>query len=78
MFMKKLFLLTAMIIACCSFAFAQRSISGKVINKKTGLPLQGVSVISKEGGGATQTDENGNFSLTNVPASAKITFSIIG
>ncbi|MEP7377259.1 MAG: SusC/RagA family TonB-linked outer membrane protein [Chitinophagaceae bacterium] len=76
--MKKLFLLTAMIIACCSFAFAQKSISGKVTNQKTGLPLQGVSVIIKDGGGATQTDENGNFSLANVPANAKIIFSIIG
>lgn len=78
MFMKKLFLLSAMIIACCSFVCAQKSISGKVTNKKTGLPLQGVSVIIKGGGGATQTDENGNFSLANVPADATITFSIIG
>ena len=78
MIMKKLFLLTAIIIACCSFAYAQKSISGKVTNKKTGLPLQGVSVIVKDGGGATQTDENGNFSLANVPANAKIIFSIIG
>jgi TonB-linked SusC/RagA family outer membrane protein len=77
MFMKKLFLFTAMIIACCSFAYAQKSISGKITDKKDGAPLAGVSVVVKDVG-ATQTDVNGNFSLANVPANAKIIFSIIG
>lgn len=77
MFMKKLFLLTAIIIAGYSFAYAQKNITGKVTSKKDGTPLAGVSVIVKNGGGATQTDLNGNFSLTNVPANTKIVFSLV-
>ena len=63
MFMKKLFLLTAIIIAGYSFAYAQKNISGKVTSKKTGAPLPGVSVIVPGTDKATQTDANGNFSL---------------
>ena len=61
MFMKKLFLLIAIIIAGYSFAYAQKNIQGKVTSKKDGAPLAGVSVIVKNGGAATQTDFNGNF-----------------
>lgn len=78
MFMKKLFLLTAILIAGYSFAYAQRNISGKVTSKKSGAPLPGVSVIVKDVDKATQTDANGNFTLANVPANAKIAFSFIG
>jgi len=76
--MKKLFLLAAIIIAGYSFALAQKNISGKVISKKTGAPLPGVSVIVQGSDKATQTDANGNFTLTNIPANAKLTFSYIG
>ena len=75
--MKKLFLLTAIIIAGYSFGYAQKNISGKVTDKKNGAPLAGVSVIVKDGGAATQTDANGNFSLVKVPANTKITFSLV-
>ncbi len=77
MFMKKLFLLTVIIIAGYSFVNAQKNITGKVTNKKDGAPLSGVSVIVKDGGAATQTDLNGNFSLVNVPANSKIVFSFV-
>ena len=78
MFMKKFFLLTAIIIAGYSLAHAQKNITGRVTDKKDGAPLSGVSVVVKDGGGiATQTDADGNFSLANVPANAKIVFSII-
>ena len=76
--MKKLFLLTAIIIAGCSFAFAQKNISGKVVSKKTGAPLPGVTVAVAGTDKATQTDINGNFSLSNVPANSRIAFSFVG
>ena len=76
--MKKFLFLTAIIIAGYSFVYAQKNISGKETSKKTGMPLQGVSIIVKDVGAATQTDENGNFSLSNVPADAKIVYSIVG
>lgn len=75
--MKKLFLLTAIIIAGYSFTYAQKTISGKVTDKKNGAPLSGVSVLVKDGGAATQTDLNGNFSLSNLPANTKLVFSLV-
>src|SRR5688572_9279041 len=76
--MKKLFLLTAILIAGYSFAYAQKNISGKVVSKKTGAPLPGVSVVVQGTDKATQTDINGNFSLSNVPANSRIAFSFVG
>jgi TonB-linked SusC/RagA family outer membrane protein len=78
MFMKKFFLLTAIIIAGYSFALAQKSITGKVTSKRTGAPLPGVSIVVPGTDKATQTDANGNFSLSNVPANSKVAFSYIG
>ena len=75
--MKKLILLIAIIIAGYSFVHGQKDITGKVTNKKDGAPLAGVSVIVKNGGTATQTDLNGNFSLKNVPGNTKIIFSLV-
>ena len=60
------------------FCLAQKNISGKVMSKKTGAPLPGVSVIVPGTDKATQTDVNGNFTLTNVPANSKIAFSFVG
>ena len=77
-FMKKLLFLTAIILLGYSAAMAQRSITGKVTDKKDGAPLTGVSVMVKDGNAATQTDMSGNFTLQNVPANAKIVFSYVG
>lgn len=74
--MKKTLLLLAIVFVCIT-AQAQRTISGKVIDKKDGSPLVGVSVVVKGGGAATQTDADGNFTLTNVPADGRIVFTII-
>ena len=48
-----------------SNTFAQsRKITGKVTGADDGLPLPGVSVVAKGANSGTQTDQNGNFSLT--------------
>ena len=55
----------------------QITISGKVTDSSLS-PLPGVTVVIK---GTTQraiTDENGNYSLPNVPGDATLVFSIIG
>ena len=64
-------------IACSSLAFAQKIITGKVTGLKDALPLAGVSVVIKNGKSATQTDANGNFSLS-APATGRIIFSFVG
>ena len=78
MFMKKFLLLTAIVIAGYTYALAQKSISGMVTSRKSGAPLPGVSVLVSNSSKATVTDVNGKFSLTDIPANAKLTFSMIG
>ena len=62
--MKKLTLLFILIIAMI-FANAQSSgqITGKVIDKETGVGLSDVSVIERNTNNGTRTDASGNFSL---------------
>src|ERR1700761_689391 len=78
--MKKNLLAFFLLLSCFSFAFAQtKVITGKVTDLKDGSPLPGVSVIVKGAPGTgTQTNVNGNYSLT-VPANTKtLVFRFIG
>jgi len=55
-----------------------KSISGKVIDEE-GLPLPGVSVIVKGTTVGIVTDIDGKYTITNVPADAKVlVFSFVG
>src|SRR5438045_8408433 len=76
MFMKKLLLLTVMIVACCSFALAQQVVTGKVTDAN-GMPLAGVSVSVKGGKRGTTTGPDGQFSISAAPG-AVLVFTNIG
>jgi len=73
--MKKLLLTVLLFAAGCTLAIAQRSISGKVTEKKEGAPLLGVSVTVKGSNTTAQTNSAGEFLLNNVPANATLVFS---
>ena len=64
--MKNLFLSLAFCLAAFS-AWAQESLSGKVMDAKTGNPLTGASVWTENLGRGAVTDENGAFSITKLP-----------
>lgn len=57
---------------------AQITVSGKVTDEKDGSLLPGVTVVVKNSNLGTQTDENGKYSLANVPAGATLVFSFVG
>ena len=42
------------------------------------MALAGVSVLVSNSSKATVTDVNGKFSLSDIPANAKLTFSLVG
>ena len=76
--MKKIIILLAILLfATMQGAFAQRTITGKVINAEDKLGMAGVYVVVKGTTTATTTDDNGNFML-NVPNDATIVVSFIG
>jgi len=53
-----------------------RPVSGKVITNNQ--PLPGATVLVKGTANGTVTNENGNYSLSNVPENAVLVFSFIG
>lgn len=55
----------------------QKSISGKVTDS-AGVGLPGVSVVVKGTTNGTITEENGDYSLSNVPENAIVQFSFVG
>lgn len=73
--MKKLLLTVVLFIAGYSLAIAQRTVSGKVTDKKDGIPLAGVSVTVKGTNNSVQTNEQGDFSISGVPDNATLVFS---
>ena len=64
--MKNLFLSLAFCLASIS-AWAQESLSGKVLDTQTGNPLTGASVWTENLGRGAVTDENGEFTITKLP-----------
>jgi TonB-linked SusC/RagA family outer membrane protein len=77
--MKKLVQSLFLLLFVASVAFAQdKKITGKVTSKDDGLPLPGVSVLVTGTKIGTQTDVNGNYTIS-VPSSSKtLEFTFIG
>jgi iron complex outermembrane receptor protein len=68
----------ALLLGLTTFLQAQNSISGKVTDSKNN-PLKGVSVYTSELHKTTTTDENGNYTLAQLPnGNVTLTFSYIG
>ncbi len=71
-------LLVVLIVTMGSFAFAQRTITGKVTDQATGEPLIGANILVIGTSVGTVTDIDGTYSL-NVPEGAtQIEFSYTG
>lgn len=65
------------VISTRSATHQQKTISGKVTDD-SGIPLPGVTVLIKGTSLGTITDNDGHFSLNNVPAGASLLFSFVG
>jgi len=79
MFMKKNLLMTFLftLISVASLFAQDKKVSGKVTSAEDGSGLPGVTVQIKGTGKGTQSDVNGNYSLS-VPSSATLVFSFVG
>ena len=76
---KRLWLFLTACVLSVSMAFAQKSVTGKVVDALTGEPVVGASVLVKGTTIGQATDINGDFTITNVPNSAKtLRISYIG
>lgn len=75
--MKK-FYLVIMTVGFSITSWAQKNVSGKVLEKETNLPLIGVTILVKNSNKGTTTDFDGNYEIRNVTESDVLTFSFLG
>ncbi|MBC7746349.1 MAG: SusC/RagA family TonB-linked outer membrane protein [Flavobacterium sp.] len=76
--MKKLLQSLFLLLFVASQAMAQeRTVTGKVTDREDRLPLPGVTVVISGSTTGTQTNVDGNYSLT-VPSGSSLTFTYIG
>ena len=77
--MKKNLLMTFLftLLSVASLFAQDKKVSGKVTSAEDGSGLPGVTVSIKGTGKGTQSDVNGNYSLS-VPSSATLVFSFVG
>jgi iron complex outermembrane receptor protein len=74
--MKKIII--TLLLGFSALLHAQSTVSGTVTNMK-GQPLKGVSVYAAELHKGTTTDENGKYSLSNLPnGNVKLSFTFVG
>jgi len=66
------------VLTFTSFLFAQMTVSGTVTAANSGAALAGANVVVDGTDQGTAADANGAFTLSNVPAEATITASMIG
>lgn len=71
-------LLLLILLFACGSIIAQKTVTGKVTNKETGEPLQGVSVIGDKSSGGGITKEDGTFSIKLKSSATILIFSYVG
>ncbi|GAB5563618.1 MAG: TonB-dependent receptor [Winogradskyella sp.] len=78
--MKKItkFLLVAVVALFSTVAFAQSTITGKVVDAEMNSPLPGANVLEKGTSNGVTTDFDGNFTLTTQSDSGSIVISYVG
>jgi TonB-linked SusC/RagA family outer membrane protein len=70
---------TVLLVMITSFTWAQNvTISGRVTSSDDGDWLPGVAILVAGTTVGTVTDENGNYTLSNLSEDSKLTFSFIG
>jgi TonB-linked SusC/RagA family outer membrane protein len=74
--MKKLLFLIVVLFAGISFSFAQRSLSGTVVDD-AGIPLPGATIVEQGTTNGVSTDFDGNFSI-QVSDGAVLLISFVG
>jgi hypothetical protein len=71
-------LLTLLCLTVASSVFSQGTISGKIVDMETKLPLEGASVFAQNTTRGTVTDKEGNFSLSLVEGGYEVIISFTG
>ena len=76
--MKKALLFVCILLLIGLSSWAQREVSGQVVDDETKTPIAGVSVTARNSNVGTTTDGNGNFSLVVPAGVTTLVFSFTG
>src|SRR5688572_14854840 len=76
--MKKIMCLLGCLLLLGSVAMAQKLITGKVIDKSTSEPLQGVNIVADKQKGGVTTKQDGSYSITVNNNASVLVFSYVG
>ena len=75
--MNKLFLLLV-VIGFSVTTYAQKTVSGQILDKETNQPVPEVSILIKGTNKGVVTDFDGNYAIKNVDQNATLVFSYMG
>src|SRR5436190_533585 len=75
--MRKYLIVLIPLLLCVTVLYAQRSITGRVLDSKTGTPIQSATVTIKGTKTSTQTTADGSFTIT-ASQGATLVFSSVG
>lgn len=76
--LRRLLALALLLCAVIPSAFAQKNITGRVVDSATGEPLSGVSVLTDRRGTGTNTKPDGSFTLSVDNRVNVLIFSFVG
>lgn len=72
-------LLMLSLFLCTGFIFGQKKlITGKVLDKNTGDPLNGANILIDKAKGGITTKEDGSYAISIAPSQKTLVFSFIG
>ena len=75
---KNKLLMLMLVLMMPAWLFAQTTITGKVNDAAANAPIQGATVLERGTKNATQTDAQGNFSISVKGSNAKLIISFVG
>jgi TonB-linked SusC/RagA family outer membrane protein len=75
--MRKFLVALIILLLCGTSIYAQRSVTGRVLDSKTGTPIQSATVTVKGSNVSTQTGADGSFTIS-VAQGARLVFSSVG
>ncbi len=75
---QKRSLLLLLLLLTMSYTFAQKTVTGKVINNGDKQPIAGATVMVKNTSTATQTSADGSFAIAVPSDSSSLIFSVVG
>jgi TonB-dependent starch-binding outer membrane protein SusC len=75
---RKAFSVMMVLLLICGAAIGQKTVTGKIIERKANNPIEGVSILERGTQNGVTSDASGNFSITVKSANPVLEISFVG